>query len=74
MDDLPRYPNGSAAEPTLDEVAAEFGPGWECWHGISGLYYGRKLLSSPPVVLSAEDPTALRDEIRGHLGRTGAGS
>ena len=58
----------TAAEPTLDEVAAEF-PGWECWRGIAGLVYGRKLLSSPPVVIRAEDPTDLRDQIRGYLGR-----
>jgi hypothetical protein len=55
-------------EPTLDEVAAEF-PGWRVWSGISGLVYGRKLLTSPPVVIRAEDPTDLRDQIRGHLGR-----
>jgi hypothetical protein len=55
-------------EPTLDEVAAEF-PGWRCWRGISGLVYGRKLLSSPPVVIRAEDPADLWDQIRGHLGR-----
>ena len=45
----------TATEPTLDEVAAEF-PGWECWRGIAGLLYARKMLSSPPVVIRAEDP------------------
>jgi len=58
----------SADEPTVDEIAAQF-PGWRVWQGISGLIYGRRLLSSPPVVLTGESPQALRDEIRGHLGR-----
>jgi hypothetical protein len=58
----------TATEPTLDEVAAEF-PGWECWRGIAGLLYARKMLSSPPVVIRAEDPQDLRDQIRGWLGR-----
>jgi hypothetical protein len=49
-------------------VAREF-PGWHCWRGIAGLVYARKLQTSPPVVLRAEDPTALRDEIRGWVGR-----
>lgn len=58
----------TGAEPTLDDVAAEF-PHWHCWQGISGLVYARKLLSSPPVVLRAEDATDLRDQIRGWVGR-----
>ena len=42
---------------------------WEVWRGIAGLVYARKMLSSPPVVLRGEDPTDLRDQIRGWLGR-----
>jgi hypothetical protein len=68
MDDLPTPARRSGAEPTLDEVAAEF-PGWECWRGIAGLVYARKPLTSPPVVIRAEDPQDLRDQIRGWLGR-----
>jgi hypothetical protein len=59
---------GEAAEPTLEDVWREF-PAWEVWQGIAGLCYARKLLTSPPVVLRAEDPTDLRDQIRGWLGR-----
>jgi hypothetical protein len=54
--------------PTLDEVAAQF-PGWRVWRGISGLLYGRKLLSSPPIVVRAEDAQDLIDQIRGEIGR-----
>jgi hypothetical protein len=57
----------TAFELTLDDVAAEF-PAWHVWRGISGLVYARKALSSPPVVLRAESPQDLRDQIRGHLG------
>jgi hypothetical protein len=67
MSDLP-IPARRSGEPTLDEVAAEF-PGWECWRGIAGLLYARKMLSSPPVVIRAEEPQDLRDQIRGWLGR-----
>jgi hypothetical protein len=66
MNDLPRHP--ANPEPTLDDVQREF-PAWECWRGIAGLVYARKPLTSPPVVLRAEDPTDLRDQIRGWLGR-----
>jgi hypothetical protein len=55
-------------EPTLDDVAAEY-PFWECWRRIAGLCYARKPLTSPPVVLRAEDPQDLRDQIRGWLGK-----
>ena len=54
-------------EPTLDDVRAMF-PRWEVWTGIAGLVYARKPLTSPPVVLRAEDPTDLRDQIRGWIG------
>ncbi len=53
---------------TLETVQAEF-PRWEVWRGIAGLVYARKLLTSPPVVLRAEDPVDLRDQINGWLGR-----
>jgi hypothetical protein len=68
MDDLPTPAQRSGAEPTLGDVAREF-PGWECWRGIAGLLYARKMLSSPPVVIRAEGPQDLRDQIRGWLGR-----
>jgi hypothetical protein len=66
MNDLPRHP--ANPEPTLDDVAAEF-PHWHVWRGIAGLVYARKPLTSPPVVLRGEDPTDLRDQINGYLGR-----
>ena len=58
--------NDHASEPTLEDVAAEY-PFWELWHGIAGLCYARKPLTSPPVVLRGEDPAVLRDQIRGWL-------
>ncbi len=62
MNDLPR------PEPTLDDVEREFS-GWHCWKGISGLVYARRLLSSPPVVVRAEDPRDLIDQIKAEIGR-----
>lgn len=61
-------PNPTDGDPTLDDVWREF-PGWEVWQGIAGLVYARKPLTSPPVVIRAEDPADLRDQIRGYLGR-----
>jgi len=66
MDDLPTPAQQNGAEPTRDDLAAEF-PGWEIWRGVSQLCYGRKLLTSPPVLVRGEDWAALRDEIRGYL-------
>jgi hypothetical protein len=65
--DLPT-PARHGDEPTLDDVRAMF-PHWEVWTGIAGLVYARRLLSSPPIVIRAEDPADLRDQIRGYLGR-----
>jgi hypothetical protein len=37
--------------------------GFHCWHGVTGLWYGHRLRSSPPVVLRADTLTELRDKI-----------
>ncbi len=58
----------TGGEPGRDDLAAEF-PGWEIWRGVSQLCYGRKPLTSPPVLLRGEDWADLRDQIRGWLGR-----
>ena len=68
MQDPPTPARHSAAEPTLDDVRAMF-PRWEVWTGIAGLVYARKLLSSPPIVVRAEDPRDLIDQIRAEIGR-----
>jgi len=60
MNDLPRH----STDPTLDDIKREF-PRWHAWKGISGLVYARRLKTSPPPVVRAEDPTDLRDQIRG---------
>jgi hypothetical protein len=67
---LPAYEHFlmSAAEPTDGEMRATF-PGWEVWKGICGLWYARRLLSNPPVVVRGEDLTDLRDQIRDEEGR-----
>ena len=58
----------TGGEPTLADVAREF-PCWHCWRGVSGLLYARLPKSSPPIVIRAEDPVDLRDQIRGEIGR-----
>jgi hypothetical protein len=51
-------------EPTLTDVEREF-PGWECWRGMSGLYYARA--AGRPrrhkADVQGEDPLDLRDQI-----------
>jgi hypothetical protein len=54
-------------EPTAETMAIEF-PRWHVWQGIAGLWYARKMLASPPVVLRGEDLMDLRDQIRGWIG------
>ena len=39
-------------------------PAWYVWRGISGLLYGRKRGSSPPLLVRGEDAVDLRDQIR----------
>ena len=56
--------------PTLEDVQREF-PRWHAWRGIAGLVYARKMLSSPPAVVRAEDPAGLREAIRAAIGQEG---
>lgn len=58
----------TAAEPTLDDVQTEF-PRWHCWKGVSGLVYASRGRTSPPAIVRGEDPTDLRDAIKGWEGR-----
>jgi hypothetical protein len=55
---------GPDGEPSLGDVQREF-PGWECWRGVSGLYYarmpGRPRRHKADAV--GEDPRDLRDMI-----------
>lgn len=48
--------------------------GFQCWSGLAGLWYARKRLTSPPVVLRAESLGDLREKIdqwhADHLGLT----
>lgn len=50
------------AEPALKDVQAEF-PAWYAWRGIAGLLYARRLNSTPPRIVRAEDADDLRDQI-----------
>jgi hypothetical protein len=50
----------------LDNLEAEF-VGWQAWQGVSGLYYARRRLSSPPVVLRAETIEDLREQVKSYL-------
>jgi hypothetical protein len=56
---------------TMDELRQsdlkhEF-PDWHFWVGVNRLPYARRLRRSPPVTLSGEDWTDLRDEVRAWL-------
>jgi len=42
---------------------AEF-PGWEVFRGVSDLWYARRPLSSPPLLLRDENTTELRAQMR----------
>jgi hypothetical protein len=52
-------------EPTLADVEAEY-PEWRPQRGISGLYYAGR---PDTAVVIGEDPSDLRDQIRGWIGR-----
>jgi hypothetical protein len=59
----PRW-SGPDGEPTLADVQREFA-NYECWRGISGLYYAR-LDGRPTAEVQGEDPRDLRDQIIRH--------
>jgi len=61
---------GPDGEPTLADVQREF-PGYECWRGVSGLYYARRPGRPRRHKADAvgEDPWALRGEIIRDQGR-----
>ena len=48
--------------PWWEPYAAEF-PWWQAWRGTGGLFYARKLEATPPVVVHADDPAGLREQI-----------
>jgi hypothetical protein len=56
-----------AGELTAEDLEHEF-PGWRVWLGISSLWYARRVLSSPPVILRAETLNELREAISERLG------
>jgi len=47
----------------LDDIPC----GWHYWRGVSGLFYARRKLSSPPVVLRAETLDGLRRRVLEYL-------
>ncbi len=55
---------------TEQSILAEF-PGWSIWQGIEGLWHARIKGATPPVIVTGEDLTDLRDQIRGYEGREG---
>jgi hypothetical protein len=56
-----------AGELTDEDVEREF-PGWHVWLGVSSLWYARRVLSSPPVIVRAETLAELREAVRERLG------
>jgi hypothetical protein len=61
---------GHDGEPTLADVQREY-PGWECWRGVSGLYYARRpgRPRRHAAEATGEDPLDLRHMIVRVLGR-----
>jgi hypothetical protein len=41
--------------------------GWHCWRGVSGIWYARRVRSSPPVVLRAESLAELKELVRKYI-------
>jgi hypothetical protein len=54
-------------DPTVAQLRREF-PGWHVWKGIAGLWYARRLDTSPPIVVHDENTTELRAQIRAREG------
>jgi len=54
--------NNPMPDPTLEQVCRTF-PGWQCWTGVSGLFYAR-LHADQDVMVQGESTVDLCDEIR----------
>jgi len=49
-------------------IESEF-PRWEAWQGlVNGLWHARLTGSTPPVMVHAESPGELREQIRARIG------
>jgi hypothetical protein len=46
---------------TLQDL--EWLDGWQLWQGVTGLWYTRRIMSSPPWVMRDEDLGRLRERI-----------
>jgi len=56
-------PNDGERARALAEVERDY-PGWHAWPGvIAGVVYARRPRSTPPMVVRAITPEALRQEI-----------
>jgi len=49
-------------------------PGWHVWLGVSSLWYARRALSSPPVIVRAANLSELREAISEHASRRTQGN
>lgn len=56
-------PNDDDRARALAEIERDY-PGWRAWSGVlAGVVYARRPLGSPPLVVRAITPTALRHAI-----------
>lgn len=44
------------------DIEREF-PRWHAWIGVNGVYYARRLLASPPLLLRGTDPFDLWNQV-----------
>jgi hypothetical protein len=58
----------AAEQEIVARLEADY-PGWHVWLGVSSLWYARRVLSSPPVIVRAANLTELREAISGHASR-----
>jgi hypothetical protein len=59
---LTTEPNGTDQARALADVGRDYPP-WHAWEGVFGLLYARWPQSSPPMVVRAVTPGALRQAI-----------
>jgi hypothetical protein len=60
--------NDASRHDGPDPLAALRGgfPRWQAWRGISGLFYARRLRTSPPVIIRAVTADELAAKITEH--------
>jgi hypothetical protein len=56
-----------ARDREIRAIGQEF-EGWEAWQSLNGVWHARRVGTTPPVMVHAESPDEIREQIRQRIG------